>query len=1470
MSHLRNHIKLTLLLLFAVVFNNFSQITTVINFETEGDGYNPSATEGSGWTDVFNRTNHNMTIVTNEDGYYWAIEDLSALTNPSIDLDQINVSGATSFTFQVDLLAHHYDDWDASDELLITYSLDGGSYQNLMWIQSMPGSTSNTPAGLDLGFDGDGDCGATTTLPSRSSGTESSSGCTVSSSNFETFSASTINLLNNSTLDIKFQFNGFQAGDEGIYIDNIKITSIGSSITTPAAPTISSIEDGEEQVTINFSAGNDGGSAITDYEYSINNGASFTSMGTTNSPYIITGLSNGTDYNIQILAVNSEGSGAVSNTVVGSPIANELVLSAFNTATTENFNTLASSETSTFLPAGILLSEQDNNANSTYSTGTGSSGTGDTYSFGSNGDSDRALGGLASGSLQTSFGAKIRNETGTTLNSVIISYTGESWRIGSANRIDQLDFQYSVDATSLNDGTWTDFNNLDYINTGQATGSGSIQNTASISDTLTNLGVVNNAVFWIRWNDYNASGADDGMAVDDLSITPICKAGTIVASAKNILRGNDITWTYTGSDFSYYEYHWGDNNWSGSWLTNATDSWGACCSSQAQGILYVRANATCGAETDNSNIVSTFWADCYAEDITANVDGSPIESGGDFTINSTVEWTWNIAGNGSGAGHSLGYYWESEAPSNAQYNYVWTTNPQAWSDNAGGQFTSTDRPLYLKSRATGINSCTNYSQPFFITLKKPVISITETLNDFIGCEGTTMTSQSFLVSGSYISNASGITINAPTGFEISLDDASFGNSLNLTAMSGSVSSTAVYVRLISGSSGTQTGVITCSSTSATDLTINVTGSFTAPPSISTLTDLTSAINTCGKTELTIVTDGSGGNGSWSYSGGTVFFNNSSVTDENINLQPLPDDVNKNIIMTWTVGTGQVCDGAIATKTIRFNQPTSISNPDAFCYLWGGLTSADITTGSNWYNWDALTSMWAVQSSAPNTSTDKLHVLTPDNNCIHASNALTLGTTTLASLNIGSGATISLGSGTVTVNGDLTNAGTINEGTGTLSLTGAGDQTLSGEGTTNLNNLTLNKISDNLILSSPVTVKGTLTMNKGNISNGSNILSIGQSSASPGAIVHNSGSVTGKLRRYFENTSSSSQFFPIGIESKTRDVTVSFFETPGLNQFLTASYNTGYPQLNGADLYAGLPLTSSDGQLIQNYDDEGYWEISPGSTATGADDDYSADINSEDYNLTIHMNGLTGASSTSMDRSKVRIIKSAGPSHTSWVALTHGSMDGSVDSDYTVSASGNGFSFFGAGTDDDNALPVELVSFNGVCNAGVVNLSWQTASEHNSKDFEVEYSRDGIDWKTIHTEPASGFSNTQITYGYTHHAAASYNNYYRLTQNDIDGTSVVYENLIINANCQAEGDESFSIFPNPNSGSFSILSNNTDANNATQIKILDTKGNLVFKRSLTVFKGVNIHSVQLNLKPGIYYLEFESENGFDRLEKILIY
>jgi len=42
----------------------------------------------------------------------------------------------------------------------------------------------------------------------------------------------------------------------------------------------------------------------------------------------------------------------------------------------------------------------------------------------------------------------------------------------------------------------------------------------AISSTITSLSIPNGATFWIRWNDADATGADDGLTVDDFSLTP--------------------------------------------------------------------------------------------------------------------------------------------------------------------------------------------------------------------------------------------------------------------------------------------------------------------------------------------------------------------------------------------------------------------------------------------------------------------------------------------------------------------------------------------------------------------------------------------------------------------------------------------------------------------------------------------------------------------------------------------------------------------------------------------------------------------------------------------------------------------------------------------------------------------------------------------------------------------------------------
>ncbi|MBK9015233.1 MAG: hypothetical protein IPM82_14870 [Saprospiraceae bacterium] len=94
--------------------------------------------------------------------------------------------------------------------------------------------------------------------------------------------------------------------------------------------------------------------------------------------------------------------------------------------------------------------------------------------------------------------------------------------MGAASRTDGLQFQYNQSTTAIDGaGTWTAFTALDYFNPGQATGSGSMQHSALISASITGLSIAPGATFCLRWNDFNATGADDGMAVDDFMLSDI-------------------------------------------------------------------------------------------------------------------------------------------------------------------------------------------------------------------------------------------------------------------------------------------------------------------------------------------------------------------------------------------------------------------------------------------------------------------------------------------------------------------------------------------------------------------------------------------------------------------------------------------------------------------------------------------------------------------------------------------------------------------------------------------------------------------------------------------------------------------------------------------------------------------------------------------------------------------------------------
>lgn len=176
----------------------------------------------------------------------------------------------------------------------------------------------------------------------------------------------------------------------------------------------------------------------------------------------------------------------------------------------------------TQMPAGWAFNKVGGASPTTYAADNGGTNSGNVYSYGATASNERAFGQLLSGSVTPTIGAQLRNDTGATLTQLVVRYTGEQWRLGTTGRVDQLDFQYSLDATSLVTGTWVNVDALDFTAPISSGALGALDgndpaNRRLIEGTIGGLSLAPTATLWVRWADFNASGADDGLAIDDAS-----------------------------------------------------------------------------------------------------------------------------------------------------------------------------------------------------------------------------------------------------------------------------------------------------------------------------------------------------------------------------------------------------------------------------------------------------------------------------------------------------------------------------------------------------------------------------------------------------------------------------------------------------------------------------------------------------------------------------------------------------------------------------------------------------------------------------------------------------------------------------------------------------------------------------------------------------------------------------------------
>jgi hypothetical protein len=167
------------------------------------------------------------------------------------------------------------------------------------------------------------------------------------------------------------------------------------------------------------------------------------------------------------------------------------------------------------------------------SANSGSTTSGNTYSFGTGTETERALGAINSSgpgniaySLVLTRGAGQRPVTG-----VNIAYTGEQWR-NSAATAQAITFSWSTFTTAPTTiaelgPAATGFNALPALNftspitggTAAALNGNLAANRTALGATLTGLNLTSSNFLALRWVDIDHSGVDHGLALDDLSVS---------------------------------------------------------------------------------------------------------------------------------------------------------------------------------------------------------------------------------------------------------------------------------------------------------------------------------------------------------------------------------------------------------------------------------------------------------------------------------------------------------------------------------------------------------------------------------------------------------------------------------------------------------------------------------------------------------------------------------------------------------------------------------------------------------------------------------------------------------------------------------------------------------------------------------------------------------------------------------------
>ena len=180
------------------------------------------------------------------------------------------------------------------------------------------------------------------------------------------------------------------------------------------------------------------------------------------------------------------------------------------------------------------------------------------------------------------------------------------------------------------------------------------------------------------------------------------------------------------------------------------------------------------------------------------------------------------------------------------------------------------------------------------------------------------------------------------------------------------------------------------------------------------------------------------------------------------------------------------------------------------------------------------------------------------------------------------------------------------------------------------------------------------------------------------------------------------------------------------------------------------------------------------------------------------------------------------------------------------------------------LPVVLSAFAGQATATGNRLSWATAQEVHSARFVVEASATGEAFAPVATLAAAGTSTSLSTYVFvdaSETARSATRRYYRLRQEDTDGTSTYSPVINVSRTAAAGGSAArFAAYPNPFADHLTVALPGTAEPQAATATLLTLAGRPVYTSKLELSAAPQTLVALPELPVGVYVLRLTTASG----------